>query len=78
MIAGEPGSTMAVMSRIDRITLMLELDLASEPIEGELRTVDGQSLAFVGWLGLTAALGRAAGGGTKATTLTTKEEHHVS
>ena len=65
------------MSPSERIRLHLDLDLASEPIEGELRTVDGQSLAFVGWLGLTAALGRAGGGGAKATTLTTKEERHV-
>jgi hypothetical protein len=49
------------MSRTGRICFQLELDLTTQPIEGELRTAAGTSLPFVGWLGLTAALERAAG-----------------
>ncbi len=78
MMPSAAARMMVGMSRSDRISLLLDLDLASEPIEGELRTADGQSRAFVGWLGLTAALERAAGAGTEATTPTSKEDHpHV-
>ena len=44
------------MSPPDRVVLHLELDLASEPIEGEVQAADGASHPFVGWLGLTSAL----------------------
>lgn len=41
-----------------RLTLELELD--SEPIRGSLTGERGDRLGFVGWLGLAAALQRAA------------------
>lgn len=47
------------MSPSERVRLHLDLDLASEPIEGEVRACDGLSHPFVGWLGLTSALERA-------------------
>ncbi len=48
------------MSPSERIRLNLDLDLASEPIEGEVRAAGGSSHPFVGWLGLTTALVRRA------------------
>ena len=48
------------MSPSERIKLFLDLDLASEPIEGEVHAADGLQHSFVGWLGLTSALERAA------------------
>ncbi len=50
------------MSPSERVKLHLELDLASEPIEGEVHSSGGSSHPFVGWLGLTSALERAAAG----------------
>ena len=53
------------MTPSERIKLALDLDLASEPIEGEVRAAGGSSHLFVGWLELTAALEHAiADGGT--------------
>ena len=50
------------MSPSERVKLHLELDLASEPIEGEVHSSGGSSHPFVGWLGLTSALERAVAG----------------
>ena len=50
------------MSPSERVKLHLELDLASEPIEGEVQSSGGSSHPFVGWLGLTSALERAVAG----------------
>ena len=50
------------VSSSNRVTVRLHLDLSSDPIEGEVQTRGGISLPFSGWLGLTAALERAAGG----------------
>jgi hypothetical protein len=56
------------MSPSERVKLQLELDLASEPIEGAVQSSGGSSHPFVGWLGLTSALERAvAGESTDAT-----------
>ncbi len=57
-----------------RISLHLDLDLASQPIEGELRTDGGLRLPFSGWLGLTAALEHATGQGPDPTTTVTPRE----
>ena len=50
------------MTPSERVKLHLELDLASEPIEGEVHSSGGPSHPFVGWLGLTSALERAVAG----------------
>ena len=50
------------MSSSNRVTVGLHVDLSSDPIEGEVQTRGGSSHPFSGWLGLTAALERAAGG----------------
>ncbi len=50
------------MSPAERVKLHLELDLLSEPIEGEVVSSGGSSHPFVGWLGLTSALERAVAG----------------
>ncbi len=50
------------MSPSERVKLHLELDLVSEPIEGEVHSSGGPSHPFVGWLGLTSALERAVAG----------------
>ena len=50
------------MSPSERVKLHLALDLASEPIEGEVHSSGGPSHPFVGWLGLTSALERAVAG----------------
>jgi hypothetical protein len=55
------------MSPSERIRLSLELDLASEPIEGEVQAAGGASHPFVGWLQLTSALERAAADGEPST-----------
>ncbi len=47
------------MSSPRRLTLRLDLDLVSDPIEGELWEPTGQCHAFSGWLGLADALERA-------------------
>jgi hypothetical protein len=47
------------MSSPRRLTLRLDLDLASDPIEGELWEPTGLRLSFSGWLGLADALERA-------------------
>lgn len=60
------------MPRSERLRLQLELDITCEPIEGVLVTLDGTSLPFIGWLGLTGALERAAGA---QPTATPREEH---
>ena len=52
------------MSPSERISLHLDLDLASEPIEGEVHADGGSSHPFVGWLGLTSALESAVSDGT--------------
>ena len=44
------------MSSPRRLTLRLDLDLVSDPIEGELWEPTGQRLPFSGWLGLADAL----------------------
>ena len=51
------------MSPSERIRLHLDLDLASEPIEGEVSAGGGLCHPFVGWLGLTSALESAAADG---------------
>jgi hypothetical protein len=51
------------MSPSERIKLNLELDLASQPIEGEVHAAGGSSHPFVGWLGLTSALEQAVADG---------------
>lgn len=43
-----------------RISLKLELEPGVEPISGRLVAVDGRSVDFVGWLGLSSALERLA------------------
>ena len=62
------------MSPSERIRLNLDLDLASEPIEGEVHAA-GASHPFVGWLGLTSALERAVADGES--TNHPQEEKHV-
>ena len=54
------------MSPSERIRLSLDLDLASEPIEGEVHATGGSSHPFVGWLGLTSALERAVADGVSS------------
>lgn len=55
------------MTPSERVKLHLELDLASEPIEGEVHASNGgSSHAFTGWLGLTSALERAVADGEHA------------
>lgn len=44
------------MSPSRRTTLRLVVDLASEPIEGEIQEPRGPAHPFVGWLGLVDAL----------------------
>lgn len=51
------------MSPSKRTALHLDLDLKSEPIEGEVRADGGRTRPFVGWLGLTSALESAVGDG---------------
>jgi hypothetical protein len=51
------------VSPSQRVTLRLDLDLASEPIEGEVWEPLGRVHPFVGWLGLAGALERAVHGG---------------
>ena len=51
------------MSPSERIKLHLDLDLASEPIEGEVSAGEGLRLPLVGWLGLTSTLERATADG---------------
>jgi hypothetical protein len=58
-----------------RISLHLDLDLGTQPIEGEVRTVGGHSLPFVGWLGLTAALEQATQDGPTDPTIRTEDSH---
>lgn len=55
------------MPRSERVTVSLELDISSEPIEGIVSTPDGTSHPFIGWLGLTGALEHAAGATTNPT-----------
>ena len=62
------------MSPSERISLHLDLDLASEPIEGEVHADGGSSHPFVGWLGLTAALEGAVSDGTNPNP---QGEHHA-
>lgn len=47
------------MSSPRRLTFRLDLDLGSDPIEGELWEPTGLRLPFSGWLGLADALERA-------------------
>lgn len=44
--------------RANATVAWLEVDLEAQPIEGTLRASDGKTAAFIGWLGLTAALER--------------------
>ena len=67
------------MSSPRRLTLRLDLDLGSDPIEGELWEPTGLSLPFSGWLGLADALERATDRDRQATiTESTKEEPDVT
>ncbi len=63
------------MSPSARIRLLLELDLTSEPIEGEVQGAGGAIHPFVGWLQLASALERAAADGEQPTN--PKEDSHV-
>ena len=49
------------MTSQGRLTVLLHLDPASEPISGRMET-PGQSSEFVGWLGLASVLERALDG----------------
>ena len=51
----------------ERIRLNLDLDLASEPIEGEVHVHGRSAHPFVGWLGLTSALEQAVADGERPT-----------
>ncbi len=55
------------MSPSERIRLHLDLDLASEPIEGEVHVHGRSGHPFVGWLGLTSALEQAVADGEHST-----------
>ncbi len=55
------------MSPSERVRLHLDLDLASEPIEGEVHLRGRSGRPFVGWLGLTAALEQAVADGEHTT-----------
>jgi hypothetical protein len=44
--------------RQDLLTLVLRLDTGSEPLRGRVE-IGGESVDFVGWVGLAAALDRA-------------------
>ena len=59
MTARGAARRMRRMSPSERVKLLLDLDMASEPIEGEVHSAGGSSHPFVGWLGLTGALERA-------------------
>lgn len=48
------------------IGIWLELDLSAQPIAGTLSPPGGPPSAFVGWLGLTAALAGLRGAGEPA------------
>lgn len=61
------------MSPSKRVSLRLDLDLASEPIEGEVWEPLGPGHPFVGWLGLAGALERAVLGGVDANTHSQEE-----
>jgi hypothetical protein len=52
------------MSLRPPITLALEIQPGSEPLEGKLRTPDGSERRFTGMLGLLAAIESASGGQT--------------
>jgi hypothetical protein len=56
MCARRGSPRMAGVSTSNRIALALEVDLDADPIEGELRPAEGPTRAFVGWMGLAAAL----------------------
>lgn len=64
------------MPRSPRTTLRLDVDLTCEPIEGEIQAPSGPAVPFVGWLGLAAALERAAPAPGHSPT-TPQEEPHV-
>lgn len=71
------------MSSTRRLTLRLDLDLVSDPIEGELWEPTGLRLAFSGWLGLADALERAIdrdrhANATRSSTESSKEESDVT
>ena len=46
------------MSPPDRITLVLDIEPAADPIRGRLSTPDEEAQEFVGWLGLASAIER--------------------
>ena len=52
---------------MDRIRVHLDVDLASQPIEGEVAAPGRPAHAFVGWLGLTSALEHAIADGAAGT-----------
>ena len=62
------------MTPSERIKLHLDLDLACEPIEGEVHAAGGASHPFVGWLGLTSALEHAVADGEQPNP---QGEHHA-
>ena len=63
------------MSPSERIRLHLDLDLASEPIEGEVHADGRPALPFVGWIGLTSALEHAVADGEHS--INPQEDPHV-
>ena len=76
MTHGRSGRKMPAVPSSTRISLHLDLDLGVQPIEGEVRTTAGLCLPFCGWLGLTAALERAAQDG-RPDPITSREDPHV-
>lgn len=53
---------------------MLDLDSGSEPIKGRIVVHNGDSVDFVGWLGLASALQRATRPGRPPTSDPSREE----
>lgn len=68
---------MLPVSPSKRTTLRLAVDLASEPIEGEVQAPTGPAHPFVGWLGLAAALEHAMERDGTAPITTIEEDPHV-
>jgi len=76
MTAGVRARRVRPVSPSKRTTLLLSLDLASEPIEGEVHEPRGPAHPFIGWLGLVGALEQAVrdAGGEPTNE---EEDHHV-
>jgi hypothetical protein len=54
------------MAEPTHVTLRLELEADAEPIAGRLSAESGLAVAFIGWVGLAAAIEQAIGLGRSA------------